>query len=579
MKPGKMVIGMMVTCVGLAISATAIADLPPALDRVPGETAVSITIREVATAKGKVEKFMGMLPIPDAKEPLAKLNEIMSLEGLNTKGSISLAMLSVPQEEGKENEDIIVIVPVTDYAAFAKSMKATGEGGGGGVQKSEMDGKPVFLKDIGGGYAAMGPQEALVKSFKGDAGHSGKHQGLIGAQAKSVGDTADALVIANFKSLRPMMEKGIAKMKDEMANGPAEAKKMAESMHGMMDGFVRDGQAGVVGISITNLGLKLDGAAQFAENSEWAGYFTGGKKSTDLLAKLPNQSFLMAAAMDTSSPGVKKMFKQLMDFAKKAGEAMPGGGNPMDMFGGGIDFAQMIEKFDGQAFVMGNSPAGLMGGGLFLNSSVFYQTKDPAGMLKTVKDMYGAMNGKTVQGLKYTTTYEPGSANVAGTPVDSWGMNMEAEPGNPQAEQMAMMMPMIFGEGGMGGYMAPATGGLVMTLSKNQPFLEQALKAAADGNGLSNESSLKGIASELPSDRSLEFYIGVQSIMEQVGPMIGMEAGDEQIPPLAIAGAHSSGGMRFTMFMPNQLINLIGKMSGGAMAPGADEEDAGQPGF
>ncbi len=573
MKPG-----MMVTCVGLAMSATAMADLPPALDRVPGETAVSITIREVATAKGKVEKFMGMLPIPDAQEPLAKLNEIMSLEGLNTKGSISLAMLSVPQEEGKDNEDIIVIVPVTDYASFAKSMKATGEGGGG-VQKSEMDGKPVYLKDIGGGYAAMGPQEALVKSFKGEAGHAGKHQSLIGAQAKNVGDTADALVIANFKALRPMMEKGLAEMKKEMGNGPEEAKKMAESMSGMMEGFVRDGQAGVVGISITNLGLKLDGAAQFAENSEWAGYFTGGKKSAELLAKLPNQGFLMAAAMDTSSPGVKKMFKQLMDFAKKAGEAMPGGGNPMDMFGGGMDFGQMIEKFDGQAFVMGNSPAGLMGGGLFLNSSVFYQTKDPAGTMKFMKDMYGAMNGKTVQGMKYTTVYEPGAATVAGTSVDTWGMSMEAEPGNEQAEQMAMMMPMIFGPDGMGGYMAPATGGLVMTMSKNQPFLEQALKAAADGNGLANESSLKGIASELPSDRSLEFYIGVQSIMEQVGPMIGMEAGDEQIPPLAVAGAHSSGGMRFTMFMPNQLINLIGKMSGGAMAPEADEDDAGQPGF
>jgi hypothetical protein len=569
MKPGMMVCGA-----GLAWSVSVMAELPPALDRVPGEAVISVSVRQIAGAKGKIEKIMGMLPIPGDQNPLAELNQMLNLEGLDQNGSVALVMMGIPDDTKPETKDnVVIIVPVTDYAGFAKGLKAEGRG----VQKAMMNDDAIYLKDIGGGYAAMGPLEAVVQAFKGDAGMSKGHSALIGAQGQSIGDSADALMVANLRALRPQMEKGIAQMKEGIAQAPAEAKAMMESMVGVAEGLARDGQAGVLGISISDLGIRFEGAAQFADKSEWASYFTGGKQSSELLGKLPNQAFLMAGAMDTSSPGMKRMIGQMMKLAEEGGKAMPGGQNPMNLIG--INPGAMIETVDGQAFIIGNSPAGLMGGGLLLNSSSYVKTSDPQGLAKFMKDSCEKMNGTSVQGLKYTSSYESGVANVAGTSVDTWGMSMEAEPGNPEADQIAMMMPMIFGPDGMGGYLAPAKGGIVTTLSKNQPYLEQALKAAAgDGGGLTNEASIKSVAAELPADRSAEFYFGLQSILEQAGPMIGIPVGDEQVPPVALAGACGSGGMRFTLFLPSKVMQLIGQF-GGVMGQGAVEEETGQPGF
>ncbi len=571
---------MLVCCSGLALSAiagTALADLPPALDRAPTEAAVVVAVRDLQGAMTKIENVAGMFP--GAAEGLAPLQQMLSLEGLNKNGSAVLAMM--PGEKINGEEPIILIVPVTEYNGFAKGLGAAKTDG---VQAVKIDGHPTFIKDLGNGYAAMGSAQGLVEAFKGAGGSNAAFTKMVGGQGMSVADSADAFAIANMAVLRPQMEKGIGEMKAEMGKNP-QAQGIADSMGKIMDTFARDAQAGVVGLTATDAGMRLDGAAQFADKSEWAGYFTGGGKSTELLGRLPSQPFLMAGAMDTSSPGVKKMVLELMKFSEEAAKSMPGGENPFDMMG--MDFKSIIEKTDGQAFMMGSSPAGLMGGGAFLNTSAFIKTPDPAGYMKFMKDGYSKMDGKVVQGLKYKTSYQAGAATVAGVSVDTWGMTMEAEPGNPQAEQAAMMMPMLFGPEGMGGYMAPAAGGVVMTMAKNQPFLEQTIKAAGAGNSLSSEESVKSVAAQLPGDRAFEFYIGTQTILEQVGPFIGMDpSAMGKIPPIALAGGSNGGGARFTLFVPQQILKLAADMGGGGMggdgedAPGGEDEDgAGQPKF
>jgi hypothetical protein len=562
---------MLVSCMGLALSATALADLPAALDRAPTDATVVIAVRELQATMDKIQMVAGMFP--DGAEALGPLQQIMAIDGLNKQGSAAVAVM--PGEKVNGQDPFLLIVPVTEYNGFAKAL---GAAKGEGIQTVKIDGNDAFLKDLGNGYAAMAPAKGMIEAFKGGAGSNAVFTKLAGVQGMSVADSADAFAIANMAVLRPQMEKGIAEMKAEMANDP-EGKGLADSMGKFMDSFARDAQAGVVGLTATDAGMRLDGAAQFADKSEWASMFQGGGKSTELLGKLPNQSFLLAGAMDTSSPGTKKMFLDLMKFAEEAAKNMPGGGgNPMDMMG--VDFKAMIEKTDGQAMILGNSPAGLMSGGAFLNTSMFVKTTDPAAYIKTMKEMYGKMNGQVQQGMKYITSYQAGAATVAGVSVDTWGMTMEAEPGNPEAEQIAMMLPMMFGPEGLGGYMAPASGGVIMTMAKNQPFLETTIKAAAAGGGLSNEESIKSVASQLPDNRAFEMYIGAQSILDQVGPLIGMDPSSMgKIPPIALAGGTSEGGARFTLFVPQQILKLASEMGGGGMGGNEDfapEEEGGQ---
>ena len=80
---------------------------------------------------------------------------------------------------------------------------------------------------------------------------------------------------------------------------------------------------------------------------------------------------------------------------------------------------------------MGQTPA-LMGG-LFLNTTMFVKTSDAAGYSKMVKEALGAINGKTTQGLTYTTGYEAGKVKVGDKSVDEWSMKFQMDQNNPAA--------------------------------------------------------------------------------------------------------------------------------------------------
>ena len=78
--------------------------------------------------------------------------------------------------------------------------------------------------------------------------------------------------------------------------------------------------------------LKLEAGAQFKEGSEFAGYLEGKGRSSPLMGTLPQQDFLLALAMDTSSPGFKKIAKKIVDASKQDPEAakMMSGMNPLE---------------------------------------------------------------------------------------------------------------------------------------------------------------------------------------------------------------------------------------------------------
>ncbi len=561
----------------------ALAEVPPALDRAPADAPVLVSMRSVSGFVTNLEAFSKNLP-KDAMQGVTHVKDMLKTPGVNPEGSAAIAVLSVDKGEG-EKAPAIAIIPVKDYATFAKNFGASGSG----VEQIKIDGKPQFVKSLDGGFAALGERKDLVEKFAGKPGNGPAIEKLMGANGRNAAEGKDAVLIANLQILAPKIQEGLDKVKEQMKQMAAMTgnAKAAEGNAAMIEwfgtGLTRDGQSGVLAFSLAETGVKLDMAGQFKEGSEWASYFTGKGKGVPLAGSLPNDAYLFAFAMDTASPGLKKMFAQLVELQKKAGGA--------DMFGG-LNPMAMADKIDGFSFFFGESPAPI--GGLFLNTVAFIRTSDPAGYSKTIKEMMTKLNGQKQNGISFTTTYAEGAEKIGDASADAWTMKMQGDPNDPSSAMVAQMQGMLFGPAGMQGYIVPGPGGVALTYAKNKDLATKALAAAKSGQGLATDAGVKSVGAQLPADRTMEGYVGVKSILTTaIGfmSMMGGPAADlkvpQDLPPVGFGGSTDQGGVRIATYVPAQVIGAIRDM-GQAMKGGQDEDEmedgdkkegAGQPKF
>jgi hypothetical protein len=573
---------------GIAISlfapAAALADVPPAMDRCPADAPVIVSIKNVSAFQSSIQTMATTLKLPmDAMAGLGKAKDMLKMQGLNADGSAAVAILSLDQDD-EAPPPIVLVVPVKDYASFAKGMG----GSGSGLEEVKFEDEPAFIKDLGNGFAAMSPTRDSTEKFAGTAGSGKALESMMGPTGQSIADVSDFFVLGNMKVLAPMMKQGIDEMKNQMqmmaAMGGGNAAGL-DMVGAFADGFARDASAGVMGFRATDAGLRLEFGAQFNEGTEFAGYCTAKSKAGSLVGNLPNQAFLFAFGLDSSHPGIKKIATNMAEAAKKDPEAAKAmsGLNPLDS----------IAKLDQVGFVMGQTPA-LMGG-LFLNTVMVAKTSDPAGYLSTMKTSLSNMNGQAMQGIKYQTSYQSGNTKVGDTAVDTWSMKMGPDPKDTtgQAAQMMQATSMLLGPGGLGGYIAATPSGVVQTYSKNSELMGKALEAAKSGEGLSADPGIKLVSAQLPAERSMEVYLGVKSILETAMGFMAMFGGGPQnfeppadLPPIGMAATMNAGGARFSTFVPTQVAQTL-KTLGDSMNGGGEDDamdpvpnnGAGQPKF
>lgn len=562
----------------IAMAPLALADVPPALDRVPADAPVVVAMKNVKQFSGGVHKLADTLKVPaEAMAGMKHVTDMLETPGLNADGSAAVAVLALDKGDDDEKGPIVMVVPVNDYAAFVKALGGKGEG----LEEVKVQDEPVYVKDLGGGFAAVGPVKDLVDKFAGKAGSGKSFETLMGATGNTIAEGSDAFVLANMEKVGPGMKEKMDDGLDMASAMAAQNAAQVEMVKGLVDNFFRDAQSGIIGLKMTDGGSKLDFGAQFKEGSELAKNFAAKGNASKLVSSLPNiaDGFLFAVAVDTSSAGLKSFFKGMAEAAQKNPETAKvlSGLNPL----------QQIEKIDGMGFIMGKSPA-LMGG-VFLNTSAFVKTSDPAGYIKTAKDAMTTMNGKTIEGITYATAYESGGGKVGDKAVDSWSLKMQMDPNNPAAQQMAQMQMMMFGPNGLNGYIAQAEGGVVMTYSKNGDLMSQALQAAAGGDkGLGGDAGVKAVQANLPAGRTAEAYIGIKSILETAQGFMGMMGGGggnfvvpQDLPPVGIGGTTDSGGVRASIYVPTQVMTTIKgfaeSVKGGEGGEGGDDMDADKP--
>lgn len=574
----------MTVCAGLSVGLLAgvAAAIPPVLEKAPSDAVFVIAVPNPDKMQKSIQSLTTAtelpLPLPGVSDTLA----MMGVHGgVATDKSLALVVMGVPDDEDDEPK-ILALVPVTSYADFLDNFGVK-PGAAGGIDEFEVEGEAGFARDIGGGYAVMSNIRDLVADYKPGDGRLKADMGPVGER---LADTSDLVIVANVGAAMPAMKAAAARagegLGDQLGMMGIEAGAAAENpmAQWLADQFADSAKVVVGGLKAGGLGLSLEMAASFKEGSAMAGMFATRGNANALMGRLPGAPFLLAGALDTSSPGVKKFFKSV---AEKAGEMGAAEGSGL--------FSSGLADADGQAFTIGMSPTMLMGGGVLTNTVQFTKAADPDAALASVKSEMTALHGRTIEGMTYEFTYKEGGAKVGERTVDSWQLKMQSDGSDPMAMQA---MSMIFGpSGGPGGYISKVDGGLVRTYARNSKLMGDALDAAAGkGQSLGADPALAQVASQMPAGRIAEAYIGIKNILDMVLPMAAMfgvqmdlENLPETLPPIGLSIGGESGSAHLSVFLPAPVLKTIATIAEGLgpqfMDMGdfgdMDEPDADQP--
>ncbi|MGP1273444.1 MAG: hypothetical protein ACTS22_08925 [Phycisphaerales bacterium] len=553
-----------------------LADIPPAMARVSADAPLVISISSIGGFVEEARGFINALGLEDAEDGLDEFVDIMAMPGVDTSGSAAIVFNTLDGFEEMDGPPMVALVPVTDYRQMVTNLGGTGAG----TELLEIEGEDVYIKDIGGGFAAIAPKQALVDRFTPVEDASAAHLAAIGQAGQTLTGEHTFVLIADVAAFADTMKQGWAEasqqmaMFGQMAGQGEQIQQQVAMMNTIVETFARDGRRGMLGVSGGANGITVELAASFKEGSELAGFFNQTGSAASLTSMLPGGAYIAAFAADFTGEGIRTLLKN-------SAEMNPGGQIP------GINPAQFVDSSNGFAQVIGVSPGGLMGG-LFVNTTAVMEVNNAGDFIKTYADALSDMNGQEAQGMSFTTNFAATPEQVGGTDAYRWSMKMTPDLDNPNAQQMQMMMPMLFGpSGGPSGYLAAADDDtVVMTYSTSQAALSSGLAAARDGGGFAGNALVAKQAELLHTDAVMVGYVDVGSIVRMALPMAAMFIGqvDVQIPdavtPVAFSMSADGGSMGFRTAVPADVITMITDvamafqdMDGGGMD---DEDEAPQ---
>jgi len=214
------------------------------------------------------------------------------------------------------------------------------------------------------------------------------------------------------------------------------------------------------------------------------------------------------------------------------------------------------------------APSGQMGqGGLFQMIAVSHgdAAKLKAGQLaqfQTQQDIMTSLGVPNSNMMKASVT--PNAKTVDGVSFDLLQLK-PVQDNSPQAMQIAQMMNIMYGPGGVSlyaGVVDPKT--LLVVMDGSDDLLTNALAAAkADTDVLSATDPIKAVDAELPKSRAAEFYVPLDVIIS-TGVSYARQFGfpmpvqiPPNLPPIGITLATQGSAFRIDEHVPTPLVQSL----------------------
>lgn len=546
------------------------------LDQVPSDALVVMKINKLSAVNEKaavLAKQWGLVEMnPAFADPLGYLlTESGMTNGVDKSGDVAIVMANGDLENHKKR--VIILIPVTDYAAFIGNFPEAKKDGDLDVVhmtfSGEKDSEESYIANWGK-YAAITPMKELLAK---------KPDGFkaTGATAKEL-ETKDLVVVVNFKVLGPMLDSKLKehkdKMLDDMEKSFSKDEKVAKYVPlikvvvtqalSAAQEFLGDTKAASFSINLNKEGVATSMMADF-DAATYLGKAFSAMKGTggSVLAGLPEAKYIFFGGGVSAGDTGKQM---IADFLKPVEAELAKGGDEMKPF---IIMVQGINKMMGavKAQTAGViAPSGAIGTTSLLQEVVLMTgdaktlAEAQQQMLEAEQHLFELLPNKA-SGLKITFT--PNAKTVDGV---SFMQFTEDVTGTDQAAmQMKQGFTMMYGPNGLVGYTGILDDEhLLMTMGVDDATISAAIKAAREKtDALSKAEPVALVTKNLPRERIGAFYFDLGLTITTVtnyAKMMGMPIPvniKPDLAPIGVALATDGPAIHVDSFIPADLIESI----------------------
>ena len=577
--------------IALSVMLTAGLANAQALKQLPAKPLVVIKVNNpqaVSQRLGAISQKLGLAAMqPMMADPLGALKQQLGVKnGLDAARDIAVGIYAPAQ--GKSEPGVVVLLPVSDYKAFLGNFQ--GVKTEAGVDSFQIEGDDVFAANWGT-YAALTPDKAMLAQKPAGVELAPAAAGIV-----DKGDIvawfdvnqAAAMGLPEFRKQRGQI---VADMEREL-KGQATfnqkftpvVKTLVVRVLDVVEGAMETAQWSTVTLNVAEKGIGFSSLCDFKPGS-YAGNLIQGYKASNkpLLMGLPDRKYFAFGGMAIDA---KAMTKIVDDFSapvlvelKNAG---PDGQNIASM----VDAAKnSISALESVSFGY-VQPTGQPGQQAIIQQVAVY-TGDAKKIAETQKQSMEATK-QLMKLLPQTAEVSmnfgitPNAKTVDGVALDQFKMDFKFDQNDPNAAQAAQMVQMIYGPGGMSGYLGAADqNSYIMAMGGNDELLAQLIAAAkADAAPLAQATGVEAVSAQFEKNRVAVYYVSVDNIVTtamQYAAMFGVPVKLQlppNLPPIGMSMGTQDTAVRGELFVPMELIEGI---VGAAMRM-MMQQGGGQPG-
>lgn len=528
--------------IALAVCGVASARMPAVLDRVAPGPAVIVAVRSLSEFDASSAELLGAMEARTLGTLSQALVAMGVRDGLDLRAPAAALLYNAEQPT---QDDVLLLLPMADAALFLGNLKARDDTG---VSRFTYAGQDYFARTVDGGLLALSTARVRVETFNAAPGHAAEHKAMIGPRGREIAERAHVIALGKPVVLRPLLERVLSMVATGVPAPQAGANEGLDVRSNFVTRFVQvasdEATGAIVGLEPGALGLRIDAAAAFADDSMMAKACQGGpgaQEDAQPLRMLPGLDYLFAGSTNTAHPGVRMLLDEL-------------GPGPAAV--GPVAEAQrsIIEAMSemSTASVAVYAPPSLMFG-VLTRTVIAWDAPQPrsGGAMFQTWLTQTASTGPEAQRPK--AQYAPGAQTIAGVKVDAWSLV-------PPAGSVPMM-PVFFGAEGPSGFFAATERFGYLTWGRDAALMEAAIKAPAGEQSLQNDLMLSQISELLPRPRAFEWYLDVRPIVKQARGLLGPRAAalkdaPDELPPIGAAVVMHDGSLQVSAFIPAPLMKL-----------------------
>ncbi|MGH7176240.1 MAG: hypothetical protein ACREJC_02565 [Tepidisphaeraceae bacterium] len=547
------------------------------MDQVPEDALVVLKIRNLTATSGKLGKFMTDLGVaamePGLADPLTFLTKKANIsQGLKADGELAAVFLDPAKTAESPDNSMVLLIPVTDYAAFLGNFADAKTEDGVSELKMGDSPKPGYMSDWGG-FAALSPSKTIV------AKKPSAMLKVAGAATAQELSGKDVILFANFVGLRAQLLPVLQGSKDEILaqveSGVKSEEKMAKfapvirtvvsQVILMGESFLRDANSASVGLNFGADGINLTVMAEF-EKGSYLGDVVAMEKCTDeqFLRGLPTGKYLFFGGGCENS---KVALKVIDDFVAPILKEVNAMGPEMSAANDYMDSLRAyIAAIKGQAigFV---APTGALGQEAiiqFINVSAGDGAAQSAAYQRMLQAQEELMKSFGAAADAWKTTFTPAAKVLDGVSFDniSTVFNMNAQ--DPMGMQQAQIMAMLYGPGGVNVLMGPAGDNLIMASGVRDPILSATIKAIKENAApLADLPGVKSVSANLPKIRAAALFVPVDEIVntgltyaKQFGAGLQVQLPPD-LPPIGFTISTEGTAAKIDAYVPSTLVQSL----------------------